>query len=445
MKNNCLERLLFCSIGVLVIALVLLRTSRLLCDEIYPEYLGENTSTDAEEYDIMERISMLYHDLHVGNVGFKPSYQISEVFDDNVFNLPEDERGDFYTLHKMDLGVESPIFEHARAYADYNGEIYDYERVEERDHDNHSLKGAVEFRFSNDFRFSFSDQVRKYVIPPGVQRRYYNDVDLVGIPIEDIRAISFIERRDLISNMASCDLDMPDFFPNLDFSIHYENHDVNYQQEEFEYTDFNTNTISTIAEYQSPLFPVKISSGFLYAIIRYNSPEYDSIGKNIPFIINWQINSKSQVRLENNYRIATFGSKSDFEDFEGLGTIIRYRYTFHPVSSVEISGERSVKEARAEDNNAFFYTAVGIKYILQHNRFSSSIEVNYSNYTFFEEIEFLGKVEKINSVGVIFTMRYNPQEWWFAEFEYAYNRGDDTIDLGDLMKNVVSLGVGLNF
>lgn len=444
MTNNYFRLLRLINATVLLILFLSLPSTSVLSEEIYPNSETVELS-DTPEVNIMEEISLLYHDLYIGSVGFKPSYQISEAFDDNIFNLPEDEKSDFYTLHKIDLGVESPIFEHARAYADYNAEIYDYERFEERDYDNHSLKGAVEFRFSNDFRFSFSDQIRKYVIPPGVQRRYYNDVNFVGIPIEDIGPLGFEKRRDLIANMANFDLDIPDFFPNLDFSIRYENYDVSYQQEEFEIYDFNTNSIGTTAEYQSPFFPVKISSGFLYAVTRYDSPEYDTISKNIPFIINWQINSKSQVRLENNYRIATFGSKSDFEDFEGLGTILRYRYTFNPVSSVEISGERSVKEARAEDNNAFFYTAVGIKYILKHNRFSSSIEVNYSNYTFFEEIEFLGKVEKINSVGVIFTMRYNPQEWWFAEFEYAYNRGDDTIDLGDLMKNVVSLGVGLNF
>lgn len=444
MTNNYFRLLRLINATVLLILFLSLPSTSVLSEEIY---LNSETVelSDTPEVNIMEEISLLYHDLYIGSVGFKPSYQISEAFDDNIFNLPEDEKSDFYTLHKIDLGVESPIFEHARAYADYNAEIYDYERFEERDYDNHSLKGAVEFRFSNDFRFSFSDQIRKYVIPPGVQRRYYNDVDFVGIPIEDIGPLGFVERRDLIANMASFDLDIPDFFPNFDFLIHYENHDVSYQQEKYEKEDFNTDTISTTAEYQSPFFPVKISSGFLYEVTRYDSPELDGIRKNILFIINWQINSKNQVRLENNYKISTYGSESDLEDFEGLGTILRYRYTFNPVSSVEISGERSVKEARAEDNNAFFYTAVGIKYILQHNRFSSSIEVNYSNYTFFEEIEFLGKVEKINSVGVIFTMRYNPQEWWFAEFEYAYNRGDDTIDLGDLMKNVVSLGVGLNF
>lgn len=444
MTNNYFRLLRLINATVLLILFLSLPSTSVLSEEIYPNSETVELS-DTPEVNIMEEISLLYHDLHIGSVGFKPSYQISEAFDDNIFNLPEDEKSDFYTLHKIDLGVESPIFEHARAYADYNAEIYDYERFGERDYDNHSLKGAVEFRFSNDFRFSFSDQIRKYVIPPGVQRRYYNDVDFVGIPIEDIGPLGFVKRRDLIANMANFDLDIPDFFPNLDFSIRYENYDVSYQQEEFEREDFNTNIIGTTAEYQSPFFPVKISSGFLYEVTRYDSPELDGIRKNIPFIINWQINSKNQVRLENNYKISTYGSESDLEDFEGLGTILRYRYTFNPVSSVEISGERSVKEARAEDNNAFFYTAVGIKYILQHNRFSSSIEVNYSNYTFFEEIEFLGKVEKINSVGVIFTMRYNPQEWWFAEFEYAYNRGDDTIDLGDLMKNVVSLGVGLNF
>lgn len=353
MKNNYFGRLLFYALGLLIVVLVFLRTPRLLCEEIYPKNLDAITLTDTEDFDIMERISMLYHDLHVGNVGFKPSYQISEAFDDNIYNLPEDERSDFYTLHRIDLGIESPIFEHARGYMDYNGEIYDYERFVERDYDNHSLKGVVEFRFSNDFRFSFSDQVGKYVIPQGVQRRYYNDVDVIGIPIEDIGPI-VSERRDLISNTASCDLDIPDFFPNFDFSIHYENHDVSYQQNEFESGDFNTNTINTKTEYQSPFFPVTISSGFLYEITRYHSPEFDGIHKNIPFIVGWQINSKNQVRIENNYRISTYGSESDLENFEGLETIVRYHYTFNPVSSVEISGERSLKEARAEDNNAFF-------------------------------------------------------------------------------------------
>ncbi|MCC7211655.1 MAG: hypothetical protein IT451_07345 [Candidatus Brocadia sp.] len=222
MTNNYFRLLRLINATVLLILFLSLPSTSVLSEEIYPNSETVELS-DTPEVDIMEEISLLYHDLHVGAVGFKPSYQISEAFDDNVFNLPEDEKSDFYTLHKIDLGVESPIFEHARAYADYNAEIYDYERFEERDYDNHSLKGAVEFRFSNDFRFSFSDQIRKYVIPPGVQRRYYNDVDFVGIPIEDIGPLSFVKRRDLIANMANFDLDIPDFFPNLDFSIRYEN------------------------------------------------------------------------------------------------------------------------------------------------------------------------------------------------------------------------------
>lgn len=444
MKNNYLARLLFCGMGLLIVAFILLRTSRILCEEIYPDNLELNTSTDTSDFGLMERISMLHNDLHVGAVGIKPSYQISEVFDDNVFNAPTDEVSDFYTFHNIGLGIVSPIFDHARAYAGYNAEIYDYERIEERDYDNHSLKGGVEFRFANDFNWNFSDLIAKRVIPPSVQRRYYNDVDVVGIPIEDIGPV-VSAGRDIVKNTASFDLDMPDFSPYLDFSIRYANDDVSYQQREFENSDFNTNTIGTTAEYQNPFLPIKISSGFLYQIIRYNSPENDSTGENIPFIVNWQVNSKNQVRLENNYRISTYGNKSDLEDFEGLQTIVRYSYTFNPVSSIEISGERSVKEARAVDNNAFFYTAVGIKYILQHKRIRSSIDVYYSNYTFFEEIEPLGITEKIDSIQVNFNVRYTPQKWWFAEFAYAYNRGDDTIDFGDLNKNVISLGLGLNF
>lgn len=394
----------------------------------------------------MDELSMLSHDLHVGPVLIMPSYQISEIFDDNVFNYPTNEVSDFYTLHKIDFGIESSIFEHAWATADYGAEIHDYERFGERDHDNHSLKGAVEFRFANDFHLNFSDQIKKSVIPPGVQRRFYNDTDILDIPIEDVGLLLFVPERELITNAASFDLDVPDFSPNLDFSVHYRNRDTSYEQEEYKSSDFNADTISTTAEYQYPFLPLTISSGFLYEIVRYDSVEFnDSTRKNIPFTIDWQINPKHDVRLENNYRISTYGSKSDLEDFEGLETVLSYRYFLNPVSTIEISGERSVKEQRAEDNNAYFYTAIGIRYTVQHKRWSTTIDVNYSNYTFSEETESLGIVEKINSISTNLNIKYTPQKWWFAEFAYAYNRGDDTIDFGDLTKNMVSVGIGFSF
>ncbi|OQZ05129.1 MAG: hypothetical protein B6D34_00830 [Candidatus Brocadia sp. UTAMX1] len=99
MKNNYYGRLFFCGIGLLAVAFVLFKTSHVFCEDIYPDNLELSKSTNAETFDIMERISLLYHDLHVGPVGIKPSYKINEVFDDNVFSAPTNEVSDFYTSH----------------------------------------------------------------------------------------------------------------------------------------------------------------------------------------------------------------------------------------------------------------------------------------------------------------------------------------------------------
>ena len=145
------------------------------------------------------------------------------------------------------------------------------------------------------------------------------------------------------------------------------------------------------------------------------------------------------------YKISNYKSGSPVEDFEGWEVVLGDRYYITPVSTIEIYAERSIKEERIIDNNSYYYTVFGLKYTLRHNRFNTSIDTYYSNLEFRNVTEALGFVEEIDGVNAHVNVKYTPQNWWFAEFDYTYTIFDNTFSLGDLNKNVASLGVGLNF
>ncbi len=436
----------FCLIIVTILSclFVYLRQSYVLSEELSPYNSETRELPIVSGFNIMDTLSMLYHDLHVGPIGISPSYQIKETFDDNVFFSSADEVSDFYTSHLAGIELASPLSDFSRTYLNYNAEIYDYMRLDEQNHINQSVKAAFDFRFANDFNFSVSDQLSKREIPGIVNRRFVGNIE--EVPTEDFALETFVAKREFIINLASFDLDLPDFFPNLDSSIHYANRDVSYEEKEFEDSDYNTDIIRTLANYNYPFLPIQISSGFVYTVQRYDLNENnDSIRKNIPFDITWNITPKNAVYLNTEYRISDYNSNSTLEDFKGLTTVLGDRYAINPVSSIEIHGERSIRELRASDNNAYLYLAIGIRYTITHDRFDAFIDVGYSKLKFLEENEAFGITEKIDGVNVDLNVRYSPQEWWFAEFNYNYDFNNDNIDFGDFSRNTLSLAAGLNF
>lgn len=423
----------------------------------YPCGLSEEIDVDnyemkglsaASEFNIMDELSLLYNDIHIGPVGIKPSYQVNEIYDDNVYDAAEEEVSDLYTLHRPSLLIAAPFSDYLLSHFKYDVEIYDYEHEQERDRVNQSWEGSLGFYFANDFSFVFSDRFRKHVIPPGFQRRSFGDIDDLDIPFEDQGPNVFVGRRDLTTNIASFEMDFPDFFPNVDFLIRYNNQDVSYQKDEFKSDDYNLDTLGAIIEYNYPLLPVKVSSGFVYSIQRYDaetSKNRDNYKNDIPLNISWTINQKNEIYLNTNYRTSKYKKHSNIENFEGWNVVLGDRYLINPVSSVEIYGERSLKEQRQANNNSYFYTKVGIKYINQHDRIDGYLDVYYWNMRFAESTGTSGVVEDVDSFHVHLNVKYRPQKWWFAEFDYSYANRDNTFDSGDLLKNAVSLGLGLTF
>ncbi|MCF6149675.1 MAG: outer membrane beta-barrel protein [Candidatus Kuenenia sp.] len=434
---------------LLLISFIVLRSLCGFCEEVATNIItseAEKSTFASGIANFMEDLSELHDNIQIGPVAIKPSYQVNEIFDDNTFDAPQDEVEDFYTLHKTRIVLETPFYDFIKTNLDYKIDIFDYEHVQERDHVNQSLAGTVEFNFANDFNLKFMDQIRRHVIPPGYQRRFGEDIVDIDIPIEDQGINVFRDRRDITSNIARADIDFPDFFTYLDFSLHYFNRDVSYQRSEFNQNDFNRDTVGANFEYQSPFFPITVTSGFDYSIIQYNNDkDRDNILKEIPFDVTWNIDKRNEIYLTTKYKITDYRKNSRYENFEGWEVLLGNRYDISPLSSIEIYGGRSIIEERKIDNNSYFDTKIGIKYTRELKRFTGYLDIEYFNLDFFETNEQLGGIERVDGFTIDFNVKYNFQEWWFAEFDYGYNRQDNTFSSGDLTKNTVSLGLGMNF
>jgi len=434
---------------LIIICLMLLQSLPGFCEEPTTETI---TSSEEEHSlasgiaNFMEDVSALHDNIRVSPVAIKPSYQATEIFDDNTFDAPQDEVEDFYTLHKAKIELDTPFYDFIKTNLNYKTDIYEYGHVQERDHVNQSLSGNVEFNFANDFNLKLMDQIRRYVIPPGYQRRFSEDVVDLDVPIEDQGINVFRDRRDITANIARIDIDLPDFFSYLDFSIHYFNRDVSYQRSQFKQNDFNRDTVGASFEYECPYMPVIVTSGFDYSILRYDiAKDKDNTLQEIPFGVTWNINKRNEIYLTTKYKITDYRKNSRYENFEGWEVLLGDRYDINPLSSIDVYCGRGVTEERKEDNNSYFNTKFGIKYTRELKRLTGFLDLQYSNLDFFESNEQLGGTERVDGFNVDFNLKYDLKEWCFAEFDYKYKRLDNTFSSGDLTKNTVSLGLGLSF
>lgn len=138
-------------------------------------------------------------------------------------------------------------------------------------------------------------------------------------------------------NIATFVLDFPNFIPDFDFFVSYLNHDVRYEEEEeFEGSEYNADTISANILYAHPFLPVKIASGFLFYFQQYYSDnDFDNTKKDIPFDIEWKINPKHDFYVKTHYKTSNYESNSPVEDFDGWEIMLGGRYYIIPVSTVD--------------------------------------------------------------------------------------------------------------
>ncbi len=160
--------------------------------------------------------------LHIGPLRLYPLLEISETFDDNVFDAADTDAitGDFYTTYKPAILLVLPIKKHLLEL-NYGSEIYEYTRDhsptkslpfpvnKEQDHVNQYFGGSVSLNFHNDFSITLSNQTSMNRRPGKFTRRTNPTVQFLDEEDGDEDEVlsqfgfnTFTRRRDFTINIA---------------------------------------------------------------------------------------------------------------------------------------------------------------------------------------------------------------------------------------------------
>ncbi|MFQ5964089.1 MAG: hypothetical protein ACE5KZ_07385 [Candidatus Scalinduaceae bacterium] len=448
----------------------------------------ENQTTESENslfrnniVELLGNIPKYSKNLNIGPLRLYPSFEISEAFDDNVFDAadPDGVTGDFYTTYKPAISLVLPIKKKKHFLElNYSSEIHEYTRDysrtnqvtnQEQDHVNQYFGGSVNLNFHKGFSVHLSNQTSMIRVPSSFTRRTNPQVQFLGEPpeegeepevLEQFGFNTFSPRRDLTYNVASIVINLPDFFDKLDFDIHYSNRDISYKGRKFNASERNEDLFGG-ALIIKPLPKIRITTGFDYGIIKYDSAfRNDSTVQRIPFNISWQPTDKSNFFLDTSYNTRDYGRRSIFENFHGYDATLGYRFNVAERDELTIKFERSLKEEQFQtdplisslgDNNPYFFTQLNVDYVHKfHRNISFIFSPAFQTLRFLEkDIDLMSGVikrEKVDLIRVKVTARYDTRrEWLFGEISYSYQDRDSNFEDGDLVKNVGQISVGINF
>ena len=460
--------------------------SGILCiQEVQTEEIEGNLFKD-KILKILEKIPQSADNLYIGPLRIHPSLEISETYDDNVLfsdsSFVKTDQ-DFYETYEPKISLELPLGNHSLNF-DYGFKIFDFhDNYEaratiqgllnsEQDRVSRNWGGSADLNFENGFSILLSDRVNINRIPGRFTRRTNETVvDPVDDPVEGEDEVleqfvfnTFTQRRQFTNNVASVDINLPDFFNMFDFIIGYSNTDISYQTRRFKKNnDRNTNSFTGTIKIK-PLPKTEITTGIQYHDISYDKTSgRDSVYRRIPFNILWKASAKSYFFLNTNYNRRDYDGGSIFSNFTGYDATLGYRFNVTERDNLLIKFERSLVEQQFQrdpdniargDNNPQDWTQLNMSYTHEFpRRFSVTFSPAIQKRSFRERQNTLSrsggivsKHQKITTVRLEVIGRYTtPSEWLFGEISYRYIDIDSNFPFGDMTKNEAQISVGISF
>ena len=365
--------------------------------------------------------------MHLGSLKIHPLFSVSESYDDNIFDVSNNEISDLITSYSPGINLSLPVrFLRSELSVSYLSNINDYRENPDQSTVNQYFATSVKTDLPRGLSVTLNNQFADTEQPPTFDYIY-------GELVQRIR------RK---SNDFSAKVNLPQYFSRFDTDVHYSNSDNTY--EGYVGANYNEHKIGTLLTYKlfTKLYTLaEFNTGRTsYETDVLNSVFYESL-----FGIQFKETAKTTGNFKVGYRVRDYES-DDLEQFQGVVLSLESKTQLTALTNISVLLRRSQEEALfTVDRN--FYELNSI-YLTLGRKLTSKINANISSY--YQLLDFpatqVGEADiKYFTIGFRGSVDYKIQKWLSANVSYWYDdRTASSENLGR-KKNVITFTIGTAF
>lgn len=361
--------------------------------------------------------------MHLGSLKIHPLFSVSESYDDNIFDVSNNEISDLITIYSPGINLSLPVrVIRSELNVSYLSDIRDYRENPDQSTINQYFATSFKTELPHGLGITLNNRFEDTEQPPTINYIY-------GELIQRIR------RK---SNTFSTTINLPQYFARFDADLHYNNSDNTY--EGYLNLKYNTQNIGTQLTYK--LFTKLYTfTEFDIGKISYNGV-LDSVSYDTFIGVQFKETSKTTGIFKIGYHVRDYESEN-IEQFQGVVLSLESNTQLTALTNISVLLRRSQEEALiTADRN--FYELNSI-YLILGRKLTSKIDANISNY--YQLLDFPAASEgesdiKYLTIGFRLSVDYKIQKWLSTNLSYWYDDVTSSSENIGRKKNVIAFTIG---
>ncbi|BBO16291.1 capsular polysaccharide synthesis enzyme CpsB [Candidatus Brocadia pituitae] len=386
------------------------------------------------QYTVPVDLSRIYNtqgNLQLGPLRLHPLFAISEIYDSNIFDTPDNEESDLITMYSPGINLFLPIRGMKSEFsASYLANFLEYRENSEQGRMDQYVEGSWKTILPRGLGITLHDRFEDTEIPPTFDYIY-------GV---------LNQRTSRRSNYFNTTVTLPDYFARFDSELSYSNND--HQYDAFENSSYNEQKIGTRLTYKL-LTKLDTLTELNFGKTNYDTNVIsDSVFYESLVGVQWKETAKTTGIFKVGYRARDY-DEEEFEPFDGVVFSLESKTQLDALTNFSILLRRSQEETFQPATKGFY--DLNSLYITFSRKLTGKIEASLANY--YQVIDYPAMQGETSDTeyftwGVRPSIDYKIQKWLFAKLSYWYedrdSSSDDSEDRGR-KKQVITFTLGATF
>lgn len=379
----------------------------------------------------LSRTDSTQGNIQLGPLRLHPLFAISEIFDSNIFDTPDDEKSDLITMYSPGINLSLPIRGMKSEFnASYIANFLDYRKNPDEGRVDQYVDGSFRTVLPRGLGITLHDRLEDTEIPPTFNYIYGE----------------LIQRTRRRSNYFTTNVTLPNYFARFDSELSYSNND--HQYDTFKDSSYNEQKIGARLTYKlltklDTLAELNFGKTNYDTNVISDSTFYESLAG-----VQWKETAKTTGIFKIGYRIRDY-EEEGFDQFNGVVFSLESKTRLNTVTNFSVLLRRSQEEILfTPDRN---YYELNSLYLTFSRKLTGKIEISLSNYYQLLDIPAVREAESdIDTFtwGFRPSVDYKIQKWLFAELSYWYENRDSSSDDSEELgrkKHVITFTLGAAF